>query len=121
MHVAPSLPKPKQYTSIWFGRRFEGADGTDCVSGIAVSADRQELVALMASMPTMWRVLDRMRRTRRGPDRAGLTHRAGSAWAWAAGARPDLSGELVIYLDATITTAHREGERGPDVAGDVWG
>ncbi len=79
MHVAPSLPKPKQYTSIWFGRRFEGADGTDCVSGIAVSADRQELFALMASMPTMWRVLDRMRRTRRGPDRAGLTHRAGSA------------------------------------------
>jgi len=44
-----------------------------------VSADRQELFALMASMPTMWRVLDRMRRTRRGPDRAGLTHRAGSA------------------------------------------
>ncbi len=33
----------QQYTSIWFGRRFEGADGTDCVSGIAVLADRQEL------------------------------------------------------------------------------
>ncbi len=58
MHAAPSLPKPKEYTSIWFGRRFEGADGADCVSGIALWADRQELVALVASMSTMWRVLD---------------------------------------------------------------
>ncbi len=50
----------QQYTSIWFGRRFEGADGTDCVWGIAVLADRQELVALAGSMPTEWRVLDRI-------------------------------------------------------------
>ncbi len=56
----------QQYTSIWFGRRFEGADGADYVSGIAVLADRQELAALVASVPTMWRVLDRMRRTWRG-------------------------------------------------------
>ena len=71
MHVATSLPKPKQYTSIWFGRRFEGADGTDCVSGIAVSADRQELFALMASMPTPCGGSDRMRRTRRGSGSRG--------------------------------------------------
>lgn len=110
----------QQYTSIWFGRRFEGADGADCASGIAVLADRQKLVGLVAWMPTEWRVLDRIDAAHlegfgsRGPDAQG-------GLGLGPGAGPDLSGEQVIDLDATVTTAHREGECGPDVAGDVWG
>jgi len=90
------------------------------VSGIAVLADRQKLVALVAWMLTEWRVLDRIDAAHlegfgsRGPDAQG-------GLGLGPGAGPDLSGELVIDLDATVTTAHREGERGPDVAGDVWG
>jgi hypothetical protein len=52
------------------------ADGADAVSGIAVLRDREELFGPVASMPTAWRVLDRVDahqpaagagRPRRGP------------------------------------------------------
>ncbi len=36
------------------------ADGADAVSGIAVLRDRQELFGPVASMPTTWRLLDRI-------------------------------------------------------------
>ncbi len=36
------------------------ADGADAISGIAVLADRQDLFGPVASMPTTWRVLDRV-------------------------------------------------------------
>jgi len=84
------------------------ADGADAISGIAVLADRQELFGAVASMPTTWRVLDRVDaehlcRVRQA--RAGARERA-----WAAGAGPDLSSELRLDFDATITIAHSEKE-----------
>ena len=36
------------------------ADGADAISGIAVLGDRQDLHGPVASMPTTWRVLDRI-------------------------------------------------------------
>jgi Transposase DDE domain group 1 len=84
------------------------ADGADAVSGIAVLADREELFGPVASMPTAWRVLNRIDEDRlpavRGA-RASARERA-----WAAGAGPDLATELAIDLDSTITIAHSEKE-----------
>ena len=82
------------------------ADGADAVSGIAVLTDRQDLFGPVASMPTAWRVLDRL-------DAAHLpgvlaARAAARAVAWAAGAGPDLTGELHLDFDATITIAHSE-------------
>jgi hypothetical protein len=84
------------------------ADGADAISGIAVLGDREGLCGPVASMPTTWRVLDRV-------DAAHLDRvrdaRAGArAKAWSAGAGPDLSGELCLDFDATITVAHSEKE-----------
>ena len=36
------------------------ADGADAISGIAVLGDRQDLFGPVASIPTTWRVLDRV-------------------------------------------------------------
>jgi len=36
------------------------ADGADAISGISVLGDRQDLFGPVASMPTTWRVLDRL-------------------------------------------------------------
>jgi Transposase DDE domain group 1 len=36
------------------------ADGADAISGIAVLTDREDLFGPVASMPTTWRVLDRI-------------------------------------------------------------
>ena len=84
------------------------ADGADAVSGIAVLRDREELFGPVASMPTAWRVLDRvdehhLEAVRRA--RADARERA-----WAAGAGPGLDTELRIDFDATITIAHSEKE-----------
>ncbi len=84
------------------------ADGADAVSGIAVLGDRTELFGSVASMPTTWRVLDRI-------DAAHLDRvrqACAAAWerAWAAGAAADLSEELRLDFDATITVAHSEKE-----------
>jgi hypothetical protein len=84
------------------------ADGADAVSGIAVLGDRAELFGPVASMPTTWRVLDRL-------DAAHLcgvqaARAAARAVAWDAGAGPDLRGELRLDFDATITIAHSEKE-----------
>ena len=82
------------------------ADGADAVSGIAVLRDRQELFGPVASMPTAWRVLDRIDPVHL--DRVRAAHAAARARAWAAGAGPDLSAELRLDFDATITIAHSE-------------
>ena len=84
------------------------ADGADCVSGIAVLTDRQDLFGPVASMPTTWRVLDRIDEEHLEGVRAARA--AARARAWAAGAGPDLSKELCIDFDATITIAHSEKE-----------
>lgn len=84
------------------------ADGADAITGIEVLGDREGVFGPVASMPTAWRVLDRV-------DAAHLpVVRAARALAreraWAAGAGPDLTGELCIDFDATITIAHSEKE-----------
>lgn len=82
------------------------ADGGDCVSHIEVFGDRHQVCGPVASMPTTWRMLDRI-------DDAHLpgvlTARAEARErAWAAGAGPDLSGLLQIDFDATVTISHSE-------------
>lgn len=84
------------------------ADGADAVSGIAVLVDREELFGPVASMPTAWRVLDRIDAAHL-PGVQAARARARAA-AWAAGAGPDLSSELRMDFDATITIAHSEKE-----------
>jgi hypothetical protein len=84
------------------------ADGADAISGIAVLADRQDLFGPVASMPTTWRVLDRVTEGNLPTVRAARA-RARAA-AWAAGAGPDLAGGLCLDFDATITVAHSEKE-----------
>jgi hypothetical protein len=84
------------------------ADGADAISGIGVLGDREELFGPVASMPTTWRVLDRVDQPRLPSVRAARA--AARAEAWAAGAGPDLDGELCLDFDATITIAHSEKE-----------
>ena len=84
------------------------ADGADAISGIAVLGDRTDLHGPVASMPTTWRVLDRV-----GPEQLPALRAARAdarAQAWAAGAGPDPGAELVLDFDATITIAHSEKE-----------
>jgi hypothetical protein len=82
------------------------ADGADAVTGIEVLRDREALFGPVASMPTAWRLLDRI-------DEAHLTRvRAARAAAreraWQAGAAPRAGTELRIDFDATISIAHSE-------------
>jgi hypothetical protein len=82
------------------------ADGADAISGIAVLTDRPELFGPVASMPTCWRVLDRIDDEHLHAVRAARG--AARARAWAAGAGPDLRHELHLDFDATITVAHSD-------------
>jgi hypothetical protein len=82
------------------------ADGADAISGIAVLTNRPELFEPVASMPTCWRVLDRIDASHLPAVRAARA--AARARAWAAGAGPDLSSELHLDFDATITVAHSD-------------
>jgi hypothetical protein len=82
------------------------ADGADAISGIAVLVDRPELFGPVASMPTCWRVLDRIDAAHLQAVRAARA--TARAAAWAAGAGPDLSKELHLDFDATITVAHSD-------------
>jgi hypothetical protein len=84
------------------------ADGADAISGIAVLGDREDLFGPVASMPTTWRVLDRVDEDHLPRVRAARA--AARARAWAAGAGPDLTEELRLDFDATITIAHSEKE-----------
>jgi Transposase DDE domain group 1 len=84
------------------------ADGADAVSGIAVLGDREELFGAVASMPTAWRVLDRVDAEHLGG--VQLARATARAAAWDAGAGPDLSAELRLDFDATILIAHSEKE-----------
>lgn len=84
------------------------ADGADAVSGIRVLGDREGLHGPVASMPTAWRVLDRVDETHLPLVRQARA--LARQRAWAAGAGPDLDGELCLDFDATITIAHSEKE-----------
>jgi hypothetical protein len=84
------------------------ADGADAISGISVLGDREDLFGPVASMPTTWRVLDRIDTGHL--DRVREARATARAKAWAAGAGPDLAEELALDFDATITIAHSEKE-----------
>lgn len=84
------------------------ADGADCVSHIEVFGDQHEVCGPVASMPTTWRMLDRIDATHLP---AVLAARAAARQrAWTAGAAPDLTGLLQIDFDATITISHAENK-----------
>ena len=84
------------------------ADGADAISGIAVLGDRQDLFGPVASMPTTWRVLDRIDDAHLGAVRDARAQAREAAWA--AGAGPQLDEQLCLDFDATITIAHSEKE-----------
>ncbi len=84
------------------------ADGADAISGISVLGDREDLFGPVASMPTTWRVLDRVDEVHL--DRVRAARARAREKAWAAGAGPDLDGELCLDFDATIAIAHSEKE-----------
>jgi Transposase DDE domain group 1 len=83
------------------------ADGADAVSGIGALRDRQALFGPVASMPTAWRLLDRVDEAHLPRVRAARA--AARQRAWQAGAAPQ-GGELRIDFDATISIAHSEKE-----------
>lgn len=85
------------------------ADGADAVSGIAVLADRRDLFGPVASMPTTWRLLNRIDAAHL--DKVRQARAAARDRAWAAGAAPAPGGELRLDFDATITIAHSEKEK----------
>jgi len=82
------------------------ADGADAVSGIEVLRDREGLFGAVASMPTAWRLLDRID----GPhlERVRAARAAARRRAWEAGAAPQKGTELRIDFDATISIAFCE-------------
>jgi len=85
------------------------ADGADCVSHIEVFGDQHEVGGPVASMPTTWRLLDRIDPARLPGIRAARA--AARERAWAAGAAPDLTGLLHIDFDATVTISHSEDKQ----------
>jgi hypothetical protein len=95
------------------------ADGADAISGIAVLGDRSGMLGPVASVPTAWRLLDRIDAEHLPAVREARARARERAWA--AGAGPclagdlagDLAGELAelrLDFDATITIAHSEKE-----------
>jgi hypothetical protein len=84
------------------------ADGADCVSHIEVLGDRHEITGPVASMPTTWRLLDRIDAVHL--PRVAAARAAARDRAWAAGAGPELTGLLQMDVDATITITHSEKE-----------
>ena len=82
------------------------ADGADAVSGIEVLRDREALFGPVASIPTAWRLLDRVDEPHL--ERVRAARAAARARAWQAGAAPDPAGELRIDFDATISIAFSE-------------
>jgi hypothetical protein len=85
------------------------ADGADAVTGIEVLRDREALFGPVASMPTAWRLLDRI--DERHLDRVRAARAAARERAWEAGAAPEPGGELRVDFDATISIAHSDKKR----------
>ena len=81
-------------------------DGADSISDLRSLRQQPGLFGPVASTPTAWRVLDRVSQAHLPLLRAGRAKAREAAWA--AGAGPDLSGELYLDIDATIVIAHSE-------------
>lgn len=84
------------------------ADGGDALTHLATLRDQHKLFGAVASDATAWRVLDRVDTDHLA--RLQAVRAAARERAWAAGAGPDLTDDLVIDIDATITLAHSEKE-----------
>jgi hypothetical protein len=82
------------------------ADGADAVTGIEVLRDREALFGPVASMPTAWRLLDRIDEPHL--ERVRAARAAARVRAWQAGAAPQPGTELRIDFDATISLAFSE-------------
>jgi Transposase DDE domain group 1 len=87
------------------------ADGSDCLSDLAVLRDQPALFGPVASTATAWRVVER---AASDPDglarlRAARAHARGRAWA--AGGDPDVE-LLIIDADATLVLAHSDAKQG---------
>lgn len=90
------------------------ADGADSISDLKALRDQPGLFGPVASTPTAWRVLDRVSQSHLPMLRVGRA--LAREKAWAAGAAPDLSGELCLDIDASIVIAHSEKE----LASPTW-
>ena len=81
------------------------ADGGDCLSDLAALRDQPGLFGLVASIPTAWRVVERLAQVgEQGlvglrQARARARQRAWQAGAW-------VGGLLATDVDATVVTAH---------------
>jgi hypothetical protein len=84
------------------------ADGADSISDLRALREQPGLFGPVASTPTTWRVLDRVSAAHLPLLRKGRA--MARERAWAAGAGPDLAGELCLDLDATIVLAHCDKE-----------
>jgi len=84
------------------------ADSADSITDLQALGDQPAVFGPVASTPTAWRVLDRVSADHLPLLRAGRAK--ARAAAWAAGAAPDLGGELCLDIDATIVVAHLEKE-----------
>ena len=90
------------------------ADGGDALSHLATLRDQDKIFATVASDATAWRAVDRVDGAHLA--RLQAVRAAARERAWAAGAGPDLTGGLIIDIDATITIAHSE----KDNAAKTW-
>jgi hypothetical protein len=82
------------------------SDGADAVSGIAGLRDRPELFGAVASLPTAWRLLERIDEEHLVAVRAARA--VARRRAWAAGAAPQRGQELRLDFDATLVIAHSD-------------
>jgi hypothetical protein len=83
-------------------------DGARCISDLRILRDKPQLFAAVASTPTGWRVLDRVKAAHLPLIRAG--HGLARQRAWEAGSGPDLTRPPFRDVDATIVIAHSEKE-----------
>lgn len=85
------------------------ADGACAITRISTLTDRADLHGRVASIPTTWRMLDRI--DDEHLSRVRTARAQARAHAWKAGARPDLRQGLCLDFDATITIAHSEKDQ----------
>jgi Transposase DDE domain group 1 len=99
------------------------ADGAEVISDFRVIGDQEDLLGLVASVPTAWRTLDEIARGgQRALGRIGAAVNAARRRAWAGiaarhGALPGirvadkvLDGVTCIRLDASVVTCHSDKE-----------
>jgi hypothetical protein len=79
------------------------ADGGDCLSDVGVLRNQPELFGVVASDPTVFRVLDSVHAD--GLRNIAAARAKARAAVWAAGVAP---GEVVIDIDGTLIDAHSE-------------